>query len=80
MEQGFFHYHPQFGLILEKKRSTDKCFGSNIADDIGNILYSQSEVGMMSKLGGIASGYFGHIRSRGSQKLKTTEKPLELYT
>ena len=34
---------------------------------MGNILYSQSEVGMMSKLGGGTSGYFGHIRSRGAK-------------
>ena len=44
------------------------CFGSHIDDDIGNILYSQSEVGMMSKLGGGTSGYFGKIRHRGAEK------------
>ena len=33
---------------------------------MGNILYTQSEVGMMSKLGGGTSGYFGHIRHRGA--------------
>ena len=33
---------------------------------MGNILYTQSEVGMMSKLGGGTSGYFGNIRHRGS--------------
>jgi len=38
------------------------CFGSHIDDDIGNILHKQSEVGMMSKLGGGTSGYFGKIR------------------
>ena len=42
------------------------CFGSHIDDDIGNILYTQSEVGMMSKLGGGTSGYFGKIRPRGA--------------
>ena len=42
------------------------CFGSNVDDDMGNILYTQSEVGMMSKLGGGTSGYFGHIRHRGA--------------
>ena len=36
------------------------------SDDVGNILFSQSEVGMMSKLGGGTSGYFGHIRHRGA--------------
>ena len=43
------------------------CFGSHIDDDIGNILYTQSEVGMMSKLGGGTSGYFGKIRHRGAE-------------
>lgn len=42
------------------------CFGSHVDDDIGNILFSQSEVGMMSKLGGGTSGYFGKIRHRGA--------------
>ena len=43
------------------------CFGSSIADDMGNILYTQSEVGMMSKLGGGTSGYFGNLRHRGAK-------------
>ena len=34
---------------------------------MGNILYTQSEVGMMSKLGGGTSGYFGNIRHRGAE-------------
>ena len=42
------------------------CFGSHVDDDMGNILYTQSEVGMMSKLGGGTSGYFGKIRHRGA--------------
>ena len=42
------------------------CFGSNVSDDMGNILYTQSEVGMMSKLGGGTSGFFGNIRHRGA--------------
>ena len=33
---------------------------------MGNILYTQSEVGMMSKLGGGTSGFFGNIRHRGA--------------
>ena len=42
------------------------CFGSHIDDNMGSILYTQAEVGMMSKLGGGCSGYFGQIRPRGS--------------
>jgi len=42
------------------------CFGSHIEDNIESILYTQSEVGQMTKLGGGTSGYFGDIRPRGS--------------
>lgn len=42
------------------------CYGSNLEDDIGDILFTQAEVGMMSKLGGGTSGYFGHLRPRGA--------------
>ncbi|HKL95398.1 MAG TPA: ribonucleoside-diphosphate reductase subunit alpha [Haploplasma sp.] len=43
------------------------CFGSNIDDNMGSILYTQSEIGMMSKYGGGTSGYFGHVRPRGAE-------------
>jgi len=42
------------------------CFGSYIPDDMANILYTQSEVGMMSKFGGGTSAYFGELRGRGA--------------
>lgn len=42
------------------------CFGSYVPDTMGGILYSQSEVGMMSKFGGGTSGYFGDLRRRGA--------------
>lgn len=43
------------------------CFGSYIADDMGRIMYSQAENGMMSKYGGGTSGYFGDLRPRGAE-------------
>lgn len=43
------------------------CFSSYVGDSVGEILEAQSEVGMMSKIGGGTSGYFGDIRSRGSE-------------
>ncbi len=43
------------------------CYGSSISDFMGDILRAQSEVGMMSKLGGGTAGYFGHLRPRGSE-------------
>jgi ribonucleoside-diphosphate reductase alpha chain len=42
------------------------CFGSNISDNIESILFTQAEVGEMSKMGGGTSGYFGNIRHRGA--------------
>jgi len=41
------------------------CFGSYYGDNIESILFSQAEVGQMSKVGGGTSGYFGDIRGRG---------------
>ena len=67
MSQGFFSLASPVWSNFGKKRGLPiSCFGSNIADDMGNILYTQSEVGMMSKLGGGTSGYFGNIRHRGA--------------
>lgn len=42
------------------------CFGSFVSDDMGSILHTNGEVGMMSKYGGGCSGYFGELRPRGS--------------
>ena len=42
------------------------CFGSYVADNMGSILYTNAEVGMMSKFGGGCSGYMGALRGRGS--------------
>jgi ribonucleoside-diphosphate reductase alpha chain len=42
------------------------CFGSYVGDSIESIVYTSSEVAVMSKLGGGTSGYFGGIRPRGS--------------
>ncbi|KAE9533603.1 ribonucleotide-diphosphate reductase subunit alpha [Ursidibacter arcticus] len=42
------------------------CFGSYIGDSIHEIMVTTAEVGMMSKIGGGTSAYFGDIRPRGS--------------
>ena len=42
------------------------CFGSYIDDTMEAILTKQAEVGMMTKMGGGTSGYFGDLRSRGA--------------
>lgn len=41
------------------------CFGSYLWDDMGQILFTQAEIGMMSKYGGGTSAYFGNLRGRG---------------
>ena len=43
------------------------CYGSSISDNMSNILYTLSEVGMMSKFGGGTSAYFGNLRHRGAE-------------
>ena len=42
------------------------CFGSYIEDSMESILTKASEIGMMSKIGGGTSAYFGGLRGRGS--------------
>ncbi len=49
-----------------KKGLPISCFGSYVADHMGSILYTNAEVGMMSKFGGGCSGYFGALRERGA--------------
>ncbi|MEJ6686411.1 MAG: ribonucleoside-diphosphate reductase subunit alpha [Crocinitomicaceae bacterium] len=67
MSQGFFSLASPVWSNFGKERGLPiSCFGSNVSDDMGNILFTQSEVGMMSKLGGGTSGYFGNIRHRGT--------------
>lgn len=67
MEKGYFSLSSpvwsNFGLARGLPIS---CFGSNIQDNMPAILYTQAEVGMMSKYGGGTSGYFGNLRPRGA--------------
>ncbi len=42
------------------------CFGSYIDDSMEAILDTHAEVGMMTKVGGGTSGYFGDVRPRGA--------------
>ena len=68
MSEGFYSLASPVWSNFGKERGLPiSCFGSHISDDMGNILYTQSEVGMMSKLGGGTSGYFGKIRPRGAE-------------
>ena len=42
------------------------CFNSHFEDRMDSILYNVAEVGMMTKMGGGCSGYFGELRPRGA--------------
>lgn len=67
MSRGFYSLStPVWSNYGTDKGLPISCFGSNIQDNMGSILYSQSEVGMMSKFGGGTSGYFGNLRHRGA--------------
>jgi len=43
------------------------CFGSYVDDTLEAILTKQAEVGMMTKMGGGTSAYFGDLRERGAE-------------
>ena len=66
MGRGWYSLSSPVWANFGKKRGLPvSCFGSNISDNIESILFTQAEVGEMSKMGGGTSGYFGHIRGRG---------------
>lgn len=67
MSEGYYSLASPVWSNFGKKRGLPiSCFGSYVGDDMGEILFTQSEVGMMSKMGGGTSGYFGDLRPRGS--------------
>ncbi len=67
MSEGYFSLASPVWSNFGKKRGLPiSCFGSFIGDDMGDILYTQAEIGMMSKMGGGTSGYFGALRHRGA--------------
>ncbi len=67
MEKGYYSLSTpvwsNFGL---RRGLPISCFGSYIDDDMGQILYTHGEVGMMTKFGGGTSGFFGGLRPRGA--------------
>ncbi|HBR96541.1 MAG TPA: ribonucleoside-diphosphate reductase subunit alpha [Gammaproteobacteria bacterium] len=67
MAKGFFSLASPVWSNFGKERGLPiSCYGSCLEDDIGHILMTEAEVGMMSKLGGGTSGYFGKLRPRGA--------------
>jgi len=66
MAEGYFSLSsPVWSNFGIKKGLPISCFGSYISDNMAHILYTEAEVGMMSKYGGGTSGYFGALRGRG---------------
>ena len=67
MSEGYYSLaSPVWSNFGTDKGLPISCFGSNLADNMGSILHTQAEVGMMSKFGGGTSGYFGNLRHRGA--------------
>ena len=68
MANGWYSLASPVWANYGKKRGLPiSCFGSYIDDTMEEILYTVAEVGMMSKLGGGTSAYFGHLRERGRE-------------
>lgn len=67
MNRGYYSLASPVWSNFGKERGLPiSCFGSYIDDSMGEILFTQAEVGMMSKMGGGTSGYFGALRHRGA--------------
>ena len=68
MSRGFYSLSTPVWMNFGNERGNPiSCFNSHISDSIEAFLTKQAEVGMMTKVGGGTSGYFGDIRSRGSK-------------
>lgn len=68
MSLGFYSLATPVWTNFGNKRGLPvSCFGSFIEDKMEAILTKSAEVGMMSKLGGGTSGYFGDLRPRGTK-------------
>lgn len=67
MEKGYYSLSsPVWSNFGTDKGLPISCFGSHLDDNMGSILHTQAEVGIMSKFGGGTSGYFGDLRHRGA--------------
>lgn len=76
MSHGWYSLSSPVWANYGKKRGLPvSCFGSSIEDNIESILFTQAEVGEMSKMGGGTSGYFGNIRERGADVTDNGKAP-----
>lgn len=68
MAQGFYSLSTPVWTNFGCRRGLPvSCFNSHVSDEMKSILYKVGEVGIMSKMGGGTSGYFGELRPRGSE-------------
>lgn len=68
MSRGYYSLATPVWLNFGLERGLPiSCFGSYVGDDMGQILFTLSEIGMMTKMGGGTSAYFGDVRPRGSK-------------
>lgn len=67
MAEGYYSLSSPVWSNFGKKRGLPiSCYGNSLEDDMSDILFAVSEAGVMSKLGGGTSGYFGNLRHRGA--------------
>ena len=68
MSKGYYSLSTPIWLNFGLDRGLPiSCFGSYAGDDMGQILFTLSEIGMMTKYGGGTSVYFGDVRERGAK-------------
>jgi len=68
MSRGFYSLSTPVWTNFGNKRGLPvSCFNSHISDRMESILSKVAEVGIMSKMGGGTSGYFGDLRARGEK-------------
>jgi ribonucleoside-diphosphate reductase alpha chain len=66
--QGFYSFaSPVWANFGEERALPVSCFGSVVDDSVESILYKNSEIGMMTKVGGGTSAYLGNLRPRGAE-------------
>jgi len=68
LSRGFYSLATPIITNFGNKRGLPvSCFNSHVSDDTAKIFEKVGEVGIMSKMGGGTSGFFGDLRPRGSQ-------------
>lgn len=68
IEKGYYVLpSPVWSNVGTNRGSGISCFNTHISDSIESIIRANAEVGMLSKIGGGTSGYFGELRPSGAK-------------